>query len=397
MADIATTTVTVGQAIELVRLGIQARGKLFLWGPPGVGKSAAVYQAAALEGIAAEHVFEARASQIDAVTARGLPVADPASGICRWTRPEFLPPADLHEPSLLFLDELPQAVQTVQSAFYEAVHNHRIGPHVIPAECVVLAAGNRAGVDRSGAFAISAALANRFDSHLEVRADVDDWAAWATSAGVDASIVAFVRWRGLETLCEAPGTGVAGRSFATPRSWHNLSNLLGHAEAAITGRKDATVLLAAVVEGAVGPGCGAAYLGYRKVYAELPDLDAWLAGQPVTLPTADELRDRPDIAYAICGAIASRYRAATAAKVAAGGIGRPAISGRALEAVAPTCKACSSTGMIGAVPCATCRPALPPEFAVLLVADLGRIDGPPVYGTPRFTAEYLRRYREVML
>lgn len=375
-AAIQPTTVTVGQAIELIRLAIRTaerpHARLFIWGSPGVGKSDAVRQAAAAEGISPEHVYDVRASQIDPTTARGVPIGDPTTGIARWTRPDYLPPADLAEPCVILLDELTSAVPSMQGAWYELCQDGRIGTHAVPQRCTIIAAGNRAGIDRSVAYAMSAALANRFPSHVEVLPDVEEWAAWAQATGIDPSIVAFVRWRGSEALLEMPGTGISGRSFATPRSWANLSGLLAGASQ-LAGRKDGARLVQALIEGAVGPGQGAAFLAFRRVWSDLPDLDVLLMGSrpPASWPT--DLEKRADLAYAICAALVDRYRRA--------GAKRQTVVDRLLELTAPP----NGTASI-----------LPEEFSVLLGADLARCDGTALVRSRNYKA-WNARYREVVL
>ena len=64
-------------------LGI--RQPVFLWGPPGVGKSQLVAQAAAQRGMALRDI---RAVLLDPVDLRGLPRID-ATGRTSWCAPTF--------------------------------------------------------------------------------------------------------------------------------------------------------------------------------------------------------------------------------------------------------------------------------------------------------------------
>src|SRR4051812_44810366 len=79
---------------------------IYLWGPPGAGKSSLVRQAAESLRIG---LVDVRATLLDPVDLRGLPRL--AGDVAVWCPPAFLP---RDGEGVLFLDELAQAAPLVQ-------------------------------------------------------------------------------------------------------------------------------------------------------------------------------------------------------------------------------------------------------------------------------------------
>ena len=107
---------------------VRIRQPVFLWGPPGVGKSRLVADVARRQG---RRLHDLRAVLLDPVDLRGLPrISD--EGITSWCVPEFLPhPQDTDE-GILFLDELNAAPPLVQAACYQLVLDRRVGQYRLP-------------------------------------------------------------------------------------------------------------------------------------------------------------------------------------------------------------------------------------------------------------------------
>ena len=211
----------VGQVLE--RLS-ETAWPVFIWGPPGVGKSSVVRQMAQRRGAP---VVDIRAGLLDPTDLRGIPTV--VDGRAYWCPPSFLPrPED--PPGLLFFDELNAAPPLVQASLYQLVLDRRVGEYQLPAGWWIVAAGNRAQ-DRSVAFRMPAALANRF-VHVDYEVDFDDWRDWAIGNGIDPLIVAFLHLR-RELLFDMRNPD---RAFPTPRSWEIVSDTLralgSHNEAA---------------------------------------------------------------------------------------------------------------------------------------------------------------------
>ena len=102
---------------------VRIRQPVFLWGPPGVGKSRLVADVARRQG---RKLYDLRAVLLDPVDLRGLPrISD--EGITSWCVPEFLPHPQDTEEGILFLDELNAAPPLVQAACYQLILDRR-GP-----------------------------------------------------------------------------------------------------------------------------------------------------------------------------------------------------------------------------------------------------------------------------
>jgi hypothetical protein len=186
---------------------------VFIWGPPGIGKSAIVEQYAQAMGLPCVSLLGSQLAPEDII---GVPqiVGD---------KSHFCPPRMIarDEPYVLFLDELNACTPEVQKAFYSLIHERRIGEYQLPAGSVVIGAGNRKQ-DKALSRPIASALINRL-IHVELQADTDEWLAWARQNEIHPSILQYLKARpdhllSAQTKEDAP--------FSTPRSWHMLSDAL---------------------------------------------------------------------------------------------------------------------------------------------------------------------------
>jgi hypothetical protein len=261
---------------------VPTRRPVYLWGPPGCGKSAVVRRAA--EDLKLDLV-DLRATLLDPVDLRGLPRLTADSAV--WCPPAFLPKGG---EGLLFLDELAQAAPLVQAACLQLTLDRRVGEYVLPPGWAVVAASNRAE-DRAGTHRLISPLLNRF-VHLDLEVSVDDWQAWAAGAGVAPEVRAFLQYRPALLFQFDPAANP--RAFPTPRSWQFVADALPVAP---------PDLLHAVTAGCVGDGPAAEFLGFLRLYRELPDLDQLLA-RPDQAPVPRE----PAVLYALVGALVEKCK-----------------------------------------------------------------------------------------
>lgn len=186
---------------------------VFVWGAPGIGKSALVAQFADAIGLPCVSLL---GSQLAAEDLVGVPqIVDECS--------VFRPPRQIarKDPYVLFLDELNACSHEVQKAFYSLIHERRIGEYALPAGSVVLGAGNRAR-DAAIVKPMSSALINRM-VHVHLRPSHRDWLEWASAAGIHPWITEYIALRP-DHLFSAPPKHE--EPFSTPRSWHMLSDAL---------------------------------------------------------------------------------------------------------------------------------------------------------------------------
>lgn len=241
------------------------RHSLMIWGPPGIGKSSVVAQAAQSQGI---DLVDVRLSQLAPTDLRGLPVPErdgSGGGISRWYPPEFLPREGR---GVLFLDELNMAAPSVQGVAQQLILDRKIGSYSLPDGWFVWAAGNRKE-DRASVFDMPAPLANRF-MHVEVEVGFGTFKAHAISMQVDERIIAFLSFR-TELLHKIDQTRPA---WPSPRSWFMASTLLQSQ---------------LPIAPAVGEAAAVEFDGFAKVYGSVPSLERILSGEGMDLSCPDEV------------------------------------------------------------------------------------------------------------
>src|SRR5438477_351526 len=131
------STITVSQKrLFDVLLNVALVRPVFIWGPPGIGKSSIVQQFAASLGLPCVSLLGSQLAPEDLI---GVPQI--IGGVSR-----FCPPSTIArlEPYCLFLDELNACSHEVQKAFYSLIHERRIGEYTLPEGSIVIGAGNRA-------------------------------------------------------------------------------------------------------------------------------------------------------------------------------------------------------------------------------------------------------------
>lgn len=285
---------------------------IMAWGPPGIGKSDGVREAALRlskilnrrvsthtvnlkKGEVVVKVYDVRLSQMDPVDIRGLPSKEIKDGeaVAAWLRPEFLPPTGSEEHMILFLDEINAAPPSVQAAAYQLVLDRKIGEYVLPPNCKIVCAGNRKE-DYGVTHAMPSPLANRL-LHIDVVVDVDIWKEWAYRKGIHSSVIGFITWK--PDALFSFNRKTASHAWPSPRTWEYASRILTESVGNPTV-KTRRLLLA----GCVGDGTATEFSAFLRVHEELPNPDDILAGKSVPLPTEDQV----DVLYALVTALVSR-------------------------------------------------------------------------------------------
>ncbi len=205
-------SVTPSQLTKLL-LNVALVRPVFLWGPPGIGKSALVEQFAREVGLDCVSLLGSQLAPEDLI---GVPRIEDGKSV-------FCPPRIIARdtPYLLFVDELNACSFEVQKAFYSLINDRRLGEYQLPAGSIVVGAGNRAQ-DQAIVKPMSSALMNRM-LHVELKASHRDWLAWAYGQGVHEWVIGYVETRPDHLNAAPPKTE---ETFTTPRSWHILSDAL---------------------------------------------------------------------------------------------------------------------------------------------------------------------------
>lgn len=294
------------------QLCIQARVPVFLWGGPGIGKTAV------LESIATtlkEPLHTVILSIREPADQGGLPwivnekgerIADGATSVLD-VGVKMVPPMwarqlvkDGH--GVVFWDEFNTAPPTTQSSALRVIHGGYAGDLPLPGQTSHVAAGNPA-TQVAGGYDLTAAIANRW-THIPWPMDPAAWCNgmvsgwptpevlrlpedWRTSLPAKRGLVsAFIRRRP-ELLYVLPKAARdQGRAWPSPRQWDRIAHLL--AAVASVKLDEKSEVAKVLIDGCVGEAAGEEFV---KWFTELDlrDPEEYLADPMGTpLPTRQD-------------------------------------------------------------------------------------------------------------
>ena len=239
-----------------------------MWGPPGIGKSDIVAQIT--NSFSNSYLIDIRLSLWEPTDIKGIPYFDANQGTMVWGAPSELPTAEMAEKYdniVLFLDEMNSAAPSVQAAAYQLILNRRVGEYKLPDNVMIVAAGNREA-DKGVTYRMPAPLANRF-VHLELAVNFDDWFQWAVDNRINNDVVGYLTFAKKDLYDFDPKS--PSRSFATPRSWSFVSELLDD------GLDEGTTT--DLVAGAIGEGLAVKFMAHRKIASSMPNPTDILTGK----------------------------------------------------------------------------------------------------------------------
>lgn len=290
--------------LRVVRAATAANVPVLVWGGPGIGKTTAIEQLAAEEGVPCEVVIGSIHEPADF---NGLPVVRPEGGVVMEA------PAWAHRLAdagrgYCVLDELSNCSNAVQAALLRVALNKVVGNVTLPEGVKVIAAANEAA-NAADFYELSPPLANRF-LHVKVAADPAEWTVGITMgfnsaaevAGVDphtperevaslAHIAAFITTQPDLLYVEPTDSAQAGGAWPSPRTWHMLGRVLAH----LGDSDNAGRVIAA--KGLVGEAAAMTFLTWSE-HADLPDAEAVLAD-----PSIFDFGGRADRSFAVLSAV----------------------------------------------------------------------------------------------
>ena len=284
----ADYTLRPSELAATLKILIEARQPVMVWGGPGCGKSEVAQQVAA-EGGRTYH--DVRALLLDPVDLRGIPWRD-SDNRTRWAPPDFLPPTDSTALYLVNLEELPSGVPMVQAALFQLVRDRKCGEYELPEGASLMACGNRES-DRGVTHRMPTPLASRF-VHLEIKVDPSDWCEWGAANGIAPETLFFIQLRPELLHVFDPQSREA--AFACPRTWEFVSNVVNQ-----RGSLDPAAERA-LFRGAVGEAAAVEFSAFLKVWRELP--------HPRAVIDDPENADVPQNASALIALCGSLYRMA---------------------------------------------------------------------------------------
>lgn len=329
---------TIPQTKNLLTLFFMTKQPVFLWGPPGIGKSEVVEE---IGRDTSRKIIDVRLAQYDPTDIRGIPFFDMSTGQMRWAKPSDFPAivneaviaeltravaeakdtlelaraeatanptadslltrntattqlknaeaalnaaeiAHSFQNAILFLDEMVSAPPTVQGAAYQLVLNRKIGEYTLPDNVVLVAAGNRES-DKGVTYKMPSPLANRF-AHVEMIMSTEAWLEWATLNNVNPAIVGFISAH-KDRLFTFDAKKVANeKAFATPRSWakcsSNLNKLDEQFKAGKINKSQYETMLVQVIASLVGKATATTFNQHFKYLGKLPTSEQILDGVP---------------------------------------------------------------------------------------------------------------------
>jgi hypothetical protein len=294
-----TRQVTSSQARRSLLKAFKHKRPMFLWGPPGIGKSELVADIAEeLKG----YMIDLRLGQMEPTDIRGIPFYNKDNGKMDWEEPVDLPTEEFaagYPIVILFLDEMNSSAPSVQAAAYQLILNRRIGKYKLPDNVVIVAAGNRES-DKGVTFRMPTPLANRF-IHQEMKCDFNSWQEWAVNHNIHKDVVGYLSFAKQDLYDFDPKS--ASRAFATPRSWTFVSEFLDD-----EGDDDTTMNL---VAGTVGEGLAVKFMAHRKISGRMPNPSDILAGKVKELEVKEV-----SAMYSLVISMCYELKAAVEAKVA---------------------------------------------------------------------------------
>jgi len=272
------------QALDIVT---KNGGVPFITAQPGVGKSDSVRQFAEAKAKELELNYyegpenynpdgfgfiDLRLATVDSIDLGGLPLIDRDADVTRFTRSPYIP-QDGH--GILFLDELPQAKAGNQAAVSQLILDKRVGSHSLGENWNIIAAGNRAK-DRAATHKMPTHIANRLTA-LELDFSIEVFIEYMHEKKVDDVAIAFAKFRPELLESFKPDQDIN----CTPRSYIAASNFITTA---------AENLQFSLMAGTIGEGATAEYLGFARIWKDLPPLSEFLKiPAEITIPTKSDV------------------------------------------------------------------------------------------------------------
>jgi len=262
-----------------------------LWSLPGEGKTTAVNALSKEMGVELRTVIVA---QYDAGELGGFPVIDKEGEQYVRYAPFFMKAFNEERPTILFLDELPQAGPAALNICAQLVNERRIGEHRLPSNVTIVCAGNPMSA-RAGTTQLPSHLKDRM-THLDIETDHEGFRQFAMEKGFSPEVTSFINDRP-EFLQKFDPNQNASPS---PRSWERVNAILGLGlgSSALRGALNGQIGEAAVVD----------FMGYREMFHKLPSVE----NEIFPNPEQAEIPTDPAILYALCSNIAYKVKENTA-------------------------------------------------------------------------------------
>ena len=210
---------------------------IFVYGPPGIGKTQIVNEAAAevskrtsrkvvVRTILASTMSSSDVSGVPSVTS--IEAGGRKFDVTTWNIPEMFVPAPEPEYTVMFFDELNTAPMSVRAALYRLILEGRLG-NVDISNTIRIGAGNNKDfvpeLARMGGAWLGTPLATRFNIYWMVP-DYASWMSWAQEHGINGAGIDFLTQNPQYVFCVDPRMECIGQFLATPRGWERVSDMI---------------------------------------------------------------------------------------------------------------------------------------------------------------------------
>ena len=279
--------VKISQAVTMLTAFIKAKLIPLLVGSPGLGKSQIYQQIADQYNLL---LIDVRLAQCDPCDLLGFPqiIGNKAGYLPMNTFPiegDTIPKG--YSGWLLLFDELTSAVPALQSAAYRIILDRKIGIYNLHKNVAICAAGNLE-TDNAIVQPMSTALQSRM-VHLELVVDHKEWINWASEHGIDPQITSYINFKPGNLYTFSPDH--TDKTYASPRTWEFADRVLQHVD---PSSPDLLPMLA----GTLGEGVAREFIGFCKIYQNLPRIE-----QIVANPEGTPVPIEPSILFALTGSI----------------------------------------------------------------------------------------------
>jgi len=276
------------QLNQAIKFAIKNKYPLLIKGSPGIGKTQILTQACLETGT---ELIVSHPVVSDPTDYKGLPFPTKDG-----TEATFLPFGDLlklinaDKPTVFFLDDIGQASSSVQASLMHLLLARRINGHAVSEHVVFLAATNRRQ-DRAAVQGILEPVKSRFAAILELEVNVDDWVDWAIENNMPVELIAFIRFRPNLLHDFKPTADII--NTPNPRTVAAVGMMMNAGLPKDTEYE--------MISGAAGEGFAAEFLGFLKIYRDLPDIEKLIAD-----PENAIVPDEPSVLFAVCGALSAK-------------------------------------------------------------------------------------------
>lgn len=213
---------------------------------------------------------------------KGIPYVNASHTHTIWLQNDILPREDRDGArGILVLDEVTSCARSVRTAAYQLLNERCLGEYVLPDGWMIVCLGN--GEEDGGQFnGMEGNFANRC-SVFQVIANLDSWKSWAYAKKIHPLIIAYITWQPQHLHTFDPDREEEF-VFASPRSWHAVSEVLD-----TFGMNEYDYLTISQIYANIGRSVGGAFLAFCKLKENSNYVEDILNGKTVTSITSQEM------------------------------------------------------------------------------------------------------------